>query len=74
MIQNKLCMKRSILKDSWGTWQSVYVKFLKSKIFSFPCSGILYRPVFMSFTGLQAVIKEYIFTFFRACHQKTYTD
>jgi hypothetical protein len=23
MIQNKLCMKRSILKDSWGTWQSV---------------------------------------------------
>jgi hypothetical protein len=48
-------------------------KFLKSKIFSFPCSGILYHPVFMSFAGLQAVIKEYIFTLFSACHLKIYT-
>ena len=48
-------------------------KFLKSKIFSFPCFSILYRPVFMSLTGLQPVTKEYIFTLFRPCHQKIYT-
>jgi hypothetical protein len=66
-------MKRGILKESWGTWQSVYFKFLKSKIFSFPCFGILYHPVFMWLSGLQAVIKEYIFTLFRACHQEIYT-
>jgi hypothetical protein len=56
-----------------GNMAKRFIKFLKSKIFSFPCSGILYRPVFMSFTGQQAVIKEYIFTLFRLCHQKIYT-
>jgi len=48
-------------------------KFLKSKIFSFPWFSILYRPVFMAFSGLQAVTKEYIFTLFSACHLKIYT-
>ena len=38
---------------------------------------LLWHPVsscIYVFSGLQAVIKEYIFTSFNLCHQKIYTD
>ena len=65
--------EKKYLERQLGNMAKRLFKFLKSKIFSFPWFSILYRPVFRSFTGLQAVIKEYIFTFFRPCHQKIYT-
>ena len=68
-MHEKKCFERKL-----GNMANRFISNItKSKIFSFPCFSILYHPVFMWLSGLQAVIKEYIFTLFRACPQEIYT-
>jgi hypothetical protein len=65
-------MKRDILKDSWGTWQSVLRQISQKQDIFIP---LLWHPVsscIYVFHWPASYYKKYIFTFFRACHQKTY--